>query len=1018
MRYRNAVLACSFLVSVSPLVFGQRVPEPAAQLIATLESGATLEKKFAACRSLAESGAEQAVPALAELLRDPELAHMARYALEPMPAGKADAALRDALSHVKGELLIGVIDSIGVRRDAAAVGALTPLLRHADAGVAAAAADALGLIATPAAADALTAQLGTGPSARQVLLVDAGLRCAQGLSKHRNADHAVRVYDRLRGMQLPTRQAVAAARGTIVARGADDGLPLLIALLEGPDGALSALALGLARELRGTQVTSRLAGKLPDLQPRRRAKLIGALADRGDAAAVPALLSATRDASAAVRAAALAALGRIGDASAIAPLVAAIGNAGRPDEADVALAALGVLRAPGVSAAIVDTIPNAQPELRAKLIGLLAERRATDSVPRLLELAEGEDAAVRSAALSALAALARPDDLPALVEVLLAVSGEKEAKAALRAVNAAAIQEPNISRRADALVEQLSQTTDTAKRILLIRALAGVGSFRAFDALRATLRAPESELRDAALRGLVGWADATPARLLLELASTADNAVHRALALRAVLRLAGMVAADCQTPSPQVLDWFRAVDGMVRGVAETKLLLSGLTGLKHPVALDMALPRLDEAGVESEAALAVIALAPAAAAVGARGAAHAALEKVIATVADARLKARAAAALKGLTTRSEYILDWQVCGPYTQGKKQCQQLYPIAFPPEKKGARVAWRMLPRSGGPTGQITDVGRTVSGSHRVAYVRTWLVSERQQAAKLEFGFDDGGKAWLNGEVVIEANTAGACVPGHHKADIALNEGRNLLFVKLTQHSGPWQFCARLLGADGKPLRNVTIATGRAPAATPPPAHAGGRPEQEADLSGIPAVALFNGDTLEGWEGAPGCFHARNGAIVGGQLEKPIGISDYLCTTREFGDFELTAEVRTLGRRTNGGIQFWGARVPNSHAMTGFQADVCDGAYWGCLYLCGKGFAARVPQQELNSVLRLGDWNEYRIRAVNKRIRIWLNGYRTVDYTVTDPKIPTKGLFGLQTHKGPPGEGWYRNIRIREVK
>jgi HEAT repeat protein len=66
----------------------------------------------------AEIGTKQAVPALAALLADPKLAHYARYGLEPIPDPSVDKALRDALGKIKGRPLVGVINSIGQRKDA------------------------------------------------------------------------------------------------------------------------------------------------------------------------------------------------------------------------------------------------------------------------------------------------------------------------------------------------------------------------------------------------------------------------------------------------------------------------------------------------------------------------------------------------------------------------------------------------------------------------------------------------------------------------------------------------------------------------------------------------------------------------------------------------------------------------------------------------------------------------------------------------------------------------------------
>ena len=90
---------------------------------------------------------------LAALLCNEELSHMARYGLEPIPDPAVDAALRDALEKVKGRLLVGVIGSIGVRRDPKAVAPLVKRLDDPDSEVVQAAARALGRIGTLDAVD-------------------------------------------------------------------------------------------------------------------------------------------------------------------------------------------------------------------------------------------------------------------------------------------------------------------------------------------------------------------------------------------------------------------------------------------------------------------------------------------------------------------------------------------------------------------------------------------------------------------------------------------------------------------------------------------------------------------------------------------------------------------------------------------------------------------------------------------------------------------------------------------------
>ena len=121
-----------------------------ADLVAILDdSDATEFAKAKACQRLAVVGEPSAVPALTELLDDPQLAHYARTALEPMPSGAADQALREALGGLNGSLLVGVINSIGVRRDPLALAGLAQLRQSDDQAVRDAATAAINRIRRP-----------------------------------------------------------------------------------------------------------------------------------------------------------------------------------------------------------------------------------------------------------------------------------------------------------------------------------------------------------------------------------------------------------------------------------------------------------------------------------------------------------------------------------------------------------------------------------------------------------------------------------------------------------------------------------------------------------------------------------------------------------------------------------------------------------------------------------------------------------------------------------------------------
>jgi len=167
------------------------------RLTAVLGAGPSRAAKEYACRKLSMIGTAGAVPALAALLPDKDHSHMARFALERIGGPEAADALRRGLDGVAGDLRIGMISSLGARRDAASLPALTKLLAG-DEKVAVAAAEALGMLATAEADAALAAAklTDTKPSgAVAAAVVDARLACADAaLAAGRRAD-ARKIYE-------------------------------------------------------------------------------------------------------------------------------------------------------------------------------------------------------------------------------------------------------------------------------------------------------------------------------------------------------------------------------------------------------------------------------------------------------------------------------------------------------------------------------------------------------------------------------------------------------------------------------------------------------------------------------------------------------------------------------------------------------------------------------------------------------------------------------------------------------
>ncbi|GAB4140652.1 MAG: hypothetical protein Kow0040_29080 [Thermogutta sp.] len=246
--------------------FGQARAESAganqeAELIALVKSDAPKADKALACKKLAIYGGPQAAAALAPLLDDPELNSWARIALEAIPDPEADRVLREAAGRLQGRILIGVLNSIGVRRDAEAVDILAKHLNGNDPVAAAAAAVALGRIGTPSAVTALEPALThSDPTVRNAaaegIILIAEQRRLSGAK-----DEAKDLYARVRNADVPSPRSLEAVRGLILI-GDDEGFQLFLSCLKSEDRELFGMALTTAREIKTPQVAEAIAAEL------------------------------------------------------------------------------------------------------------------------------------------------------------------------------------------------------------------------------------------------------------------------------------------------------------------------------------------------------------------------------------------------------------------------------------------------------------------------------------------------------------------------------------------------------------------------------------------------------------------------------------------------------------------------------------------------------------------------------------------------------------------------------------
>jgi len=437
MRNFFAIICLAVLLLAAATTASAQAANP----LEVLNSGASLEQKAEACIQLSIRGGVDAVPALAALLNDEKLAHMARYALEPMPFPEAGAALRAALDTTSGLFKVGVINSLAGRKDQEALPALTALLGDGDAIIAQAAAGALAKIAVPAIVAPLEAAVARPnvPAATVEVYCDALLEYAEGLS--RSGDSAARVQavaicEYVAGAAAaPVRARAAAVRGAILAFDAPAGLARLAQAAADEDADVFAAALRATRELPGdVKVAPALESVLTSLPAERQISLINAIAQRGESEAGPAFLALAKEGPTDVRVAAIDALARVNYAPALEELQQiACGDDG--EEARAARSTIAYYPGPEGDAIVNAMLASEDAKVRAVAVEMVGNGGLKNPVEPMMKAAASDaDEGVRISALRTLQDLAKLEQLPGLLQFLREAKTPDEAQAVEKAL--------------------------------------------------------------------------------------------------------------------------------------------------------------------------------------------------------------------------------------------------------------------------------------------------------------------------------------------------------------------------------------------------------------------------------------------------------------------------------------------------------------------------------------------------------------------------------------------------------
>lgn len=729
--------------------------------------------------------------------------------------------------------LIRALQHAGGRESAAALGRA---MAHAEAEVRDAARRALLANSTNAATEILAAG---GAQAEEAALPDleAGLRSGDPGARSAAADNllrsaeqrmragrnaaAARIYRLLLASDAGENITLAALCG-LACMDAQQALPELARMVAGKGSEASPrarlAAVRIMEQMPEPAATRQLRDLMPHLDERLLVAVIEALAQRDDPEARRAVLAQLNAPQPAVSMAAIRAMTRLGgadDVPALAGCAPALDAAGR----DVLVETLASMRGAAASQAMLALLDATEttPEACVCLIRALRARVFSAANAAFLAAARDKRAGVAPAAFEALAECWPADQASALTAAMLAATDDAARTAAESAVAEVCRRRAGDDDARCAPLLSALPAADGVGRASLVRVLGRVRGPAALGAIRAALRDGDAPVRDAAVRALAAWPDATVLADLKSLVKENRSAPERMLALRGCVRLLRQQNAGAESTLPGEL---RDLWDVAEGDAERRLLLGAMGEIGASEALNFAVAVCDQPALLNEAAAAVASIARRLAAREPRRA-RAALEALAVRPINEGAAGLVTGAREFIARHEGYVGEWMMAGPFMLDGADYRALCEHAFGPETFGQPGAWQYggageppkgwRPFAAPPTAEnpwVFDLLPLGSAPNQCVYVGTYVWAESACRARLQIGSDDGVRVWLN-EQLIHSSMAGR--PVRMDEDIVpvdLRAGWNCLLLKITQYSGGWGFVCAVRAPDGSPLPGLVFA------------------------------------------------------------------------------------------------------------------------------------------------------------------------------------------------------------------
>ncbi len=767
------------------------------RMIAVLESEeAGHAAKHFACIILKRIADDRSIPALAGLLTDEDLSHMARYALEDNPATEVDRALLAALAEVEGEVEMGILGTLSLRGNQYILPRLFELAQGDDLEKATEAIRAIGNAGDAETADALIKIEVTDELA--LLAADARLRIADRILLDGQDLAATEIYHELYRQTAHTPVRIAALGGLLQSLPGEQAAELVLQAIDSEDDDIRA-AVGMHLLRPGTgPVVSTLAEGILAVPDEQKMLILGVIREGSHSYALESVLALLDSDNEEVQSAAIATLGSIGDGTIVPSLIELSAQPG--DRGKSAMEALKSLSGPEVADSIIAAAETDDNAVRRAAIQVMAARAESDFAETMLEAARDHDPAIRVAAIRGLASVSDLEHIGAMVNLLVEAESSSERNSLLQAIVRTGLRNDDIEARAAPIVSAMPDAEPESK-VSLMRALGRLGGEDSLQALVAELENDNREVLMGALNALADWNTACAAPYLLERIQDDPADDIRAFAMRGYINAAARMAAV--SGSESIAMYQQALE-LAQNIQQRRAVLAGLARTSSLESFLMAIQMLEVEGLQAEAEIAAVQIGER---IG-QDAPEFVAEKLSAIAEQTENEAlveRIENAIESMQENLGFVTAWLISGPYTGGN-----VHTTKYTPEIEGEEADWKLLEE--GKHSQWVDLDAAVGGENRSAYAKTAVWSPIERDVTLSLGSDDGIVVWINGEEIFNLEVLRGLTIGENTVSASLKQGWNEVMLKISQAGAHWSFSIQFLDTENNPLGDLRVSPEKA--------------------------------------------------------------------------------------------------------------------------------------------------------------------------------------------------------------